>query len=67
MMRLILAVIFLLWLGQMVPHLLPLEGPAVVEPSPLAPTKSPRPLPRDCAGTVTNNPAIQDWRLSLGC
>ena len=40
---------------------------ATVEPSPQAPATSPRPHMRDCAGTVTNNPAIQDWRRSIGC
>lgn len=26
-----------------------------------------RPQAHECAGTVTNNPAIQDWRRSIGC
>ncbi len=41
--------------------------PPVVTTSPQAPATSPRPQARECAGTVTNNPAIQDWRRSIGC
>lgn len=50
------------------PDLAPSEvTPPVVATSPLAPATSPRPQARECAGTVTNNPAIQDWRRSIGC
>ncbi|KPD10373.1 hypothetical protein AN476_21290 [Phaeobacter sp. 11ANDIMAR09] len=36
-------------------------------PSQLAPETSLRPKARACAGTVTNNPAILEWRNSQGC
>lgn len=38
-----------------------------IEPSTLAPETSLRPKARACAGTVTNNPAILEWRHSQGC
>ncbi|MEL6586755.1 MAG: hypothetical protein AAFY65_13330 [Pseudomonadota bacterium] len=46
--------------------------PQSTRPAPTAPasdpvTVSPRPTPRACAGRVTNNPAILQWRRSLGC
>lgn len=35
--------------------------------SPQAVETSPRPQVRECAGTVTNNPAILAWRREMGC
>lgn len=35
--------------------------------TPQAVETSPRPRLRECAGTVTNNPAILEWRRLNGC